>query len=827
MRSRVESDLQRRTENGTHCVSFPSPLQVRHGRAKSPPCGDVSRPVTHVRRANHKAMSVTGAVRAAGLPTGGDDSRPTPVLDGVVKTYRPARVLVVEPVRRAVAAAVSTVSQARGRLTHAHVTQEDGDWSLVISLPNDTVTRVLRCVVTLRSAVLLRGNSYCLLTTSRLALATLSSIHGSTGELHGYTGVRGHDVFASEGDALEALYAEGRIAATLSGKAVLGLAPLPAAGVALLLVATRVRVSVTLPGGHDVNSVAEAVWVKIPLRQAAGGGADAEGGAAGSEASPGRSAGGGSPSDAGEGSTHSVPPPSAAAAAAAGAVVTALLEYPVEGCHLYCHTADVTRPWPWGGPHWSVGNEASPPEPDMEFTWNSWLAQPFLAAGCAAVCPPLVQGLAECRLMVDAQGVKACVALLSRRSRLHPGTRYLARGLNDAASPGNEVECEQLLFRVADPLGAAAMQSLSLTDAGAGAASQQQQQQCRVSVQPQEREQAWCSVVWRRGTVPIRWGTELKSTVGEAELYVSARDPYNGTAQYFTRLVDTYASKRAADSSTADRADATQTPPASSSSSDPAAFSVTCVNLLRSSLKAPELLLTEHFHEGVRTARRQQPSQLGGVRVLNFDWHGNIKALGEVAAVEGLWTQLHAACVASGLSVGSDSSSGKEPGRVVTTWQHGLLRYNCADSLDRTNLASFFGAVQLVMEQATVLGLCFEQTAAGGTGSGSMQASPSPGQARQGAGGSAQQQQQQQQAVLAVMPGRRVTPGVVSLWAQQQATGRVNTVPDMPGVQRSSSGSGGGAQQFLVAAPAPVNGQAAQPGLPPGWESRTDAVRLP
>ena len=47
------------------------------------------------------AMSVTGAVRAAGLPTGGDDSRPTPVLDGVVKTHRPARVLVVEPVRRA------------------------------------------------------------------------------------------------------------------------------------------------------------------------------------------------------------------------------------------------------------------------------------------------------------------------------------------------------------------------------------------------------------------------------------------------------------------------------------------------------------------------------------------------------------------------------------------------------------------------------------------------------------------------------------------------------------------------------------------------------
>lgn len=34
----------------------------------------------------------------------------------------------------------------------------------------------------------------------------------------------------------------------------------------LLLVATRCRVSLTLPTGDDVNTVTEAQWVRIPLR---------------------------------------------------------------------------------------------------------------------------------------------------------------------------------------------------------------------------------------------------------------------------------------------------------------------------------------------------------------------------------------------------------------------------------------------------------------------------------------------------------------------------------------------------------------------------------
>ena len=40
----------------------------------------------------------------------------------------------------------------------------------------------------------------------------------------------------------------------------------------------------------------------------------------------------------------------------------------------------------------------------------------------------------------------------------------------------------------------------------------------------------WSSYIWRRGTVPIWWGVELRQGgVGEATINVNARNPYRGT----------------------------------------------------------------------------------------------------------------------------------------------------------------------------------------------------------------------------------------------------------------------------------------------------------
>ncbi len=44
------------------------------------------------------------------------------------------------------------------------------------------------------------------------------------------------------------------------------------------------------------------------------------------------------------------------------------------------------------------------------------------------------------------------------------------------------------------------------------------------------RELQWSTYVWRRGTVPIWWGVEIKSGgVGEATIVVSNAKPYRGT----------------------------------------------------------------------------------------------------------------------------------------------------------------------------------------------------------------------------------------------------------------------------------------------------------
>jgi hypothetical protein len=70
--------------------------------------------------------------------------------------------------------------------------------------------------------------------------------------------------------------------------------------------------------------------------------------------------------------------------------------------------------------------------------WNEWLSAPLRALGIPGACPALLQGLAESRRLKDAAGGAFNLALFGRRSSLHPGTRYLARGLNAAAAPGNE-----------------------------------------------------------------------------------------------------------------------------------------------------------------------------------------------------------------------------------------------------------------------------------------------------------------------------------------------------------------------------------------------------
>lgn len=48
-----------------------------------------------------------------------------------------------------------------------------------------------------------------------------------------------------------------------------------------------------------------------------------------------------------------------------------------------------------------------------------------------------IQGFVECKTFGSLGQQEGVVALTARRSRLHPGTRYLARGINSCYSTGN------------------------------------------------------------------------------------------------------------------------------------------------------------------------------------------------------------------------------------------------------------------------------------------------------------------------------------------------------------------------------------------------------
>ena len=198
----------------------------------------------------------------------------------------------------------------------------------------------------------------------------------------------------------------------------------------------------------------------------------------------------------------------------------------------------------------------------------------------------------------------------------------------------------------------------------------------------------WSSYVWRRGTVPIWWGQEIKSSVSEAEIYVSER-PYEGTGCYFQRLVDGYLPlcNLKAEANADNEAD--QQP----------GF-VCIVNLLRCAPGKPELQLSEHFQQGVRQVRREFNFEMD-ILFINLDWHANIKSLGEVKAIEGYWARVRPSIEQGDLTVAKGAGDSV---RYIRR-QKGFMRYNCADSLDRTNLASYFVAVQALHEQCRMLGL--------------------------------------------------------------------------------------------------------------------------
>lgn len=473
---------------------------------------------------------------------------------------------------------------------------------------------------------------YIIVSLSTRSDTQLIYVDPTTGALR-YTAKQGYDIFKSEKEALDYLTNGSKwlCKSVTHARAILGYAAL--GSFAVLLVATRLIPSIpNLPGGGCVFTVTESQWIKISLQNPQ------------------------------------------AQSKTENKNIQELTESDIDGKHYFCETRDITRPFPSRMPLQS---------PDEEFVWNKWFSMSFKNIGLPWHCVILLQGFAECKTFGSLGQQEGVVALTARRSRLHPGTRYLARGLNSCYSTGNEVECEQLVW-----IPKRAGQSVPFN-----------------------------TYIWRRGTIPIWWGAELKLTAAEAEIYVSDHDPYRGSAQYYQRLSQKYDSRHL---------DVT----VGGYKKRSALVPIVCVNLLRNAEGKSESILVQHFEESLNYIRSIGTLPCTRIHLINYDWHASVKLKGEQQTIEGLWYLLKAPTVSIDISEGDYLRSRQRikdcRGEIISNddydgafclrlHQNGVLRFNCADSLDRTNAASFFGALQVFMEQCRRLGISLDSDLAYGS----------------------------------------------------------------------------------------------------------------
>ncbi|XP_010278654.1 PREDICTED: probable phosphoinositide phosphatase SAC9 [Nelumbo nucifera] len=473
-------------------------------------------------------------------------------------------------------------------------------------------------------AILDTGEVYIVVSLSTRSDTQVIYIDPTTGLLC-YNGKIGVDIFSSEDEALNCITNGSKwlCKSKIYARAILGYSSLGSFG--LLLVATKLTASIpNFPGGGCVYTVTESQWIKIPLQN---------------------------PQPQGKGELKNI---------------QELAELEIDGKHYFCETRDITRPFPSRMPL---------QKPDDEFVWNGWFSMPFKEIGLAQHCVVLLQGFAECRVFGSSGQQEGMVALIARRSRLHPGTRYLARGLNSCFGTGNEVECEQVVW-VPRKTG----QSIPFN-----------------------------VYIWRRGTIPIWWGAELKITAAEAEIYVSD-NPYKGSLQYYQRLSKRYGGCNS---------DATPGVNQKKSSLVP----ILCVNLLRNGEGKSESILVQHFEESLNHVRSTGKLPYTRIHLINYDWHASVKLKGEQQTIEGLWKLLKQPTITVGICEGDYLHSCQQlkdcQGELVynedfegvfclRSHQNGVIRFNCADSLDRTNAASYFGSLQVFVEQCRRLGLLLD-----------------------------------------------------------------------------------------------------------------------
>ncbi|KAM7253613.1 hypothetical protein ACFE04_021767 [Oxalis oulophora] len=271
------------------------------------------------------------------------------------------------------------------------------------------------------------------------------------------------------------------------------------------------------------------------------------------------------------------------------------------------------------------------------------------------VAPIGLRGDAFCHVKISVFGRDFKLTLIARRSRHYAGTRYLKRGVNEKGRVANDVETEQILFEDV----------------------------------PEAQPMQISSVVQMRGSIPLFWSQETSRLNIKPDITLSKHDPnYNATKLHFENLIKRYGSP------------------------------IIILNLIKTREKKPrETILRAEFSNAIRYLNKTCFTEENRLRkALNA-----LTLLGKVAAyavnLSGIfYCHIPASTRPGGLSTwsivgkndsgGSSFSDSEHVDSEVSTnksssignvmFQNGVLRTNCIDCLDRTNVAQYtYGLVAL------------------------------------------------------------------------------------------------------------------------------------
>eukprot|EP00887_Chlorella_sp_A99_P005395 scaffold1.g5395.t1 len=302
---------------------------------------------------------------------------------------------------------------------------------------------------------------------------------------------------------------------------------------------------------------------------------------------------------------------------------------------------------------WTSGGGARPFASDR--VWNEWLSRSLRGAlgpaAAAAWVLPLAHGCLEQRRL-SLVGRALTLTLVARRSREFAGTRYRRRGVDAAGHTANDVEVEQIL------------------EAGRDWHS---------------GEPLLSAVVQVRGSIPLFWTQSADSASVKPKICLQHFDPlFAATRAHFEGLRARYGSPLVA------------------------------LNLVKQEERRPrESLLGQEYAAAVAHINRGLPS---AQRVQYVPWDLSARAkrdqrhlLEDLTLLQApLLRQMGLFATGGGGAPGGrrHSRDGAESGAPpAPRLQHGVLRTNCIDSLDRTNIAQFTFGLLALGHQLHTLGI--------------------------------------------------------------------------------------------------------------------------